>query len=184
MKNITMGVLAAALLAIAGAAIADDADEERSFGGGVSFSARRSSAQEFQGADSRGMGRAHVRFDAGFTKVFVDVRVDGLTGAFTRAHFHCNRPGANGPAAFGLVQPGPLVFDGRRVRGVLTNADFNGGDCAAVPFVERPVNNIAALAFAMRDGLVYLNVHTDLFPAGEIRGQMLPDNRSRGRGRD
>jgi hypothetical protein len=28
----------------------------------------------------------------------------------------------------------------------------------------------------MRDGLVYLNVHTDLFPGGEIRGQLLPDS--------
>lgn len=172
MRHMIAMMAVAALAALAGTAAGD---ESEGFGDGLRFSARLSGAQEGQGVDSRGSGRASVRFDAAFTRVFVDLRVGGLTGTFTRAHFHCNRPGANGPIAFGLVEPGPLVFDGRRIRGVLTNADFNGADCGEVPLVARPVNNIAALAFAMRDGLVYLNVHTDLFPGGEIRGQMLPD---------
>jgi len=42
--------------------------------------------------------------------------------------------------------------------------------------VGRPVSNIAALAFAMRDGLIYFNVHTTEFSSGEIRGQMLPED--------
>ena len=75
--------------------------------------------------------------------------------------------------AFGLVDPGPLAFDGGKVEGTLTNADFNDVDC--VPNIGRPVNNIAALAFAMREGLIYANVHTTDFLPGEIRGQMLED---------
>lgn len=35
---------------------------------------------------------------------------------------------------------------------------------------------MAALAYAMRDGLVYLNIHTDLRPAGEVRGQVYEDD--------
>lgn len=182
MRNVIGGVLAAILLATSGVAFGDNSKDERSFRDGLSFTARLAGAQEGQGVDSDGAGSARVRFDAAFTKVFVDLRINSLTGSFTRAHFHCNRPGANGPIAFGLVDPGPLMLEGRRVRGVLTNADFTGADCLDVPLVGRPVNNIAALAFAMRDGLVYLNVHTDLFPGGEIRGQMLPDDDDR-RGR-
>lgn len=172
-STISGAVAAVAVFLLAGPAAGDDFDGGR-VGDGLSFEAQLTGAQEGQGVDSQGVGHARVRFDAGFTEVFVDLRVDSLTGTFMRAHFHCHRPGANGPIVFGLVEPGPLVFDGRRVRGVLTNADFNGADCVAG--VGRPVNNIAALAFAMRDGLVYLNVHTDLFPGGEIRGQLLPSD--------
>jgi hypothetical protein len=122
------------------------------------------------GTDTDATGRIDARFDKAFTSVRVNLRIDGLTGTFAAAHFHCGRPGQNGPVVFGLVSPGPLVFDGRSIRGTLTNLDFTGADCSAV--VGRPINNIAALAFAMDDGLIYANVHSDVFPAGEIRGQM------------
>jgi len=124
------------------------------------------------GTDTDASGRIAVRFDRALTRVGVNLRIEGLTGTFAAAHFHCGRPGQNGDVVFGLVNPGMLEFDGERIRGTLTNADYTGADC--LDEIGRPVNNIAALAFAMRDGLIYANVHSDLFPAGEIRGQMLP----------
>ena len=39
--------------------------------------------------------------------------------------------------------------------------------------VLRNKSNIAALAFAMRDGLIYANVHTAANTGGEIRGQLI-----------
>jgi hypothetical protein len=126
------------------------------------------------GTDTGATGRINARFDNAFSAVRVNLRINGLTGSFAAAHFHCGRPGENGPVVFGLVGPGPLEFDGQRIRGTLTNADFTGADC--VEMIGRPVNNIAALALAMRDGLIYANVHSDVFGAGEIRGQMLGGN--------
>jgi hypothetical protein len=35
------------------------------------------------------------------------------------------------------------------------------------------VNNIAALAFAMRKGQIYVTLGTAAFPGGEVRGQFL-----------
>jgi hypothetical protein len=145
------------------------------------FEARLSGAQEVVvgdtgavvpgGTDSTATGKINVRFTGAFAEVTVNLPVTGLTGTFAAAHFHCGAPGENGPIVFGLQNPGPLLFDGRRIAGTLTNADFTGADCVEV--IGRPVNNLVALAIAMRDGLIYANVHSDIFPAGEIRGQML-----------
>ena len=113
-----------------------------------------------------------AKFDKGLTQVNVDLNVENTVGTVTRAHFHCAGPGENGPIVFGLFDPGPLPV-GEKSKGTLTNDDFTGADC--VSNIGRPVNNIAALAFAMRDGLIYANVHTSAFGPGEIRGQMLED---------
>ncbi|MFZ2508920.1 MAG: CHRD domain-containing protein [Steroidobacteraceae bacterium] len=161
MKLFSTSILAATVLAVSSMASADDRE----------FEAFLSGAQEMPSANTPAIGRITAKFDRAFTSVTVDLKVINLVGTFAAAHFHCNRPGANGPVAFGLVNPGPLTFDGRRIRGTLTNANFTGADCTGP--TGRPVNNIAALAFAMRDGLVYANVHTNVFPGGEIRGQML-----------
>lgn len=126
------------------------------------------------GRETPAMGRVHAKFDAGFTKLRVNVKIENLLGTFAAAHFHCGRPGQNGPVAFGLVSPGPLSFDGKRIHGTLRNTDFSGGDCSSV--IGRPVNNLAALALAMRDGLIYLNIHSTVYPPGEIRGQALEDD--------
>lgn len=168
-------IVAAAI--VAAPVMADDdhhggRDRFDRFDGGLEFTAVLSGAQEVPGNASEGVGRVVAKFDKALTRVYVDVRIRGLTGSLFASHFHCNRPGANGPVAVGLISPGPLMFDGERITGTLTNADFvSATDCS--PVVDRPVNNIAALAFAMRDGLVYLNVHTDFAPSGEIRGQMI-----------
>lgn len=161
---------AAALLLAAAPVRADD---------GV-FTARLSGAQEAVfdadgnfvpgGVDSAGTGRVVVRFNDALSVVHVVLRVRNLTGTFLAAHLHCGRAGENGPVAFGLMNPGPLAFDGKRLRGQLDNDDYTGADCA--PIVGRPVNNVAALAQAMADGLIYANVHTDFAAAGEVRGQL------------
>ncbi len=163
--------VAGLVMALAGApALAD----------GATFTARLSGAQEVVvdangdlvpgGVDSAGSGRIAARFDQGLSAVHVNLRVRDLNGAFLAAHLHCGRAGQNGPVAFGLVGPGPLAFDGSGVRGSLDSTHFTGADCESV--VGRPVNNIAALAQAMEDGLIYVNVHTDFAPPGEVRGQM------------
>ena len=135
------------------------------------FEARLSGGQSVAAVATPGRGKIEVLFNRAFRRVAVDVTFNNLVGTVTAAHFHCARPGENGPVVFGLVGPGPLAVDGNKIVGNLTNADFNGGDCLGP--VGRPVNNIAALAFAMREGLIYLNVHSTSVPSGEIRGQMV-----------
>ena len=135
------------------------------------FEAKLSGEQQVTAVESTGRGRAEARFNRAFRFVNVEVVINDLVGTVTAAHFHCARPGENGPVVFGLISPGPLALNGNRIQGTLTNADYTGSDCTTN--IGRQVNNMASLAFAMRDGLIYVNVHTDTSPSGEVRGQMV-----------
>lgn len=95
----------------------------------------------------------------------------------TASHLHCGRAGQNGPVIVFLSTPSS---EGADVNGVLgegtrTNADIVAGaaDCEAA--IGRPVRNIASLAAAAFEGLIYANVHTVANPAGEVRGQLIPE---------
>jgi hypothetical protein len=127
------------------------------------------------GVDTERTAAGTADFDAGLTSVRVHVKVSDPTN-IVAAHFHCGKPAENGPIVFGLISPGPLMLEANVIRGTLTNADTNpAANC--VPLIGRQITNIAALALAMREGLVYLNIHTSAFPAGEIRGQMLEEHK-------
>lgn len=156
-------------LAFSGAGYADDRD------GGLTFDARLSSAQEVPSNPSEAKANIEVEFDKGFTKLEFELEVRDTVGAITRAHFHCAKPGENGPIVFGIFDPGPLPVPTNatsvKLEGTLTNADYTGADC--VPTIGRVVNNLASLAFAMREGLIYANVHTVFRSGGEVRGQTI-----------
>ncbi len=152
--------------------------------GGFRSTTVLSDAQEVQDepVESSGFARAVVTFDAGLTEARVDVRFRGLVGTVTRLHFHCNVAGANGPIALGLIDfvdpdndNSDVVTLGRgRISGRLTNADFPAEEPDCEGTIDRPINNIASLAQAIEEGGVYWNLHTDAFPAGELRGQVRP----------
>jgi hypothetical protein len=137
---------------------------------GLRFSATLTGAQQEPSVNTQGTGTIEAIFDEGFTTVRVVLQAANVVGVRS-AHFHCQAPGVVGPIVFGIFDPGPLFFDGTRTEGSLTNANFLGADCLFE--IGRPVNNIAALAFAMREGLIYADVHTSANANGEVRGQML-----------
>ena len=154
--------------------------------GGKNFRSRTvlSDAQEVQAApvESEGTANAVVVFDAGFTQLRVSVNFKRLEGEVTRLHFHCNVAGANGPIALGLIDfvdanndnSDVVELGERTISGTLTNADFPADEPACVDTIGRPVNNVASLAAAIQEGGIYWNLHTDAFPAGELRGQVRP----------
>ena len=148
------------------AAQADDDD------GDFVFKAIATGAQEVPAVDSDGHARVKVQFDKGLSAARVKINLHGIDTMVTAAHFHCARAGVNGPAAFGVMGPGQLTEIVGRARVTLTNADALA-DCTGS--IGRPVNNIAALYFAMRDGLIYFNLHTASVRSGEVRGQMIQE---------
>lgn len=162
--SLTVGILVV-VLAVGGMANADDE--------GLKFRATLSGAQEVPEVVTDTTGSIRVEFNKALSEA--EFRLVVRDGKQVRvAHFHCQRPGLNGPVVIDLFT-GPVTdVDGELAQGTLTNAGFlPAGEATCPGLIERPVNNIAALAFAMRDGLIYANVHTAANTGGEIRGQLI-----------
>ena len=84
--------------------------------------------------------------------VTFSIRVEGLTGAISAAHFHVGPPGVNGP----IVRTIPFV----------------AGTAAGIWQATDPEPLTAAHIAALLAGNLYVNVHTGAHPDGEIRGQL------------
>jgi CHRD domain. len=97
----------------------------------------------------------------------------GLVGTVTQAaHIHFGQPGVNGGIIVFLcaADGNPIVCPppGQGAAGTLT-----AGQVQAVPDQGIAAGDFAALLKVMRDGAAYVNVHTDRFPNGEIRGDII-----------
>lgn len=80
------------------------------------------------------------------------ITVQDLNSAIVAAHFHHAQAGVNGPVVRNIA------FTGNHAAGVWTSAD-------AQPLTPFLVAELLA-------GRIYVNVHTTMHPAGEIRGQL------------
>lgn len=104
--------------------------------------------QEVPANASPGTGTAIVLFDDATGAMTVNGSFTGFTGLSTNAHVHGYAgPGVSAGVVFGLTfSPG------------VTSGTFSG-------------NGITDIANTLA-GLTYINVHSQTFPGGEIRGQI------------
>ena len=124
--------------------------------------------QEVPPVTSAASGASWVIIPEVPVELSVEIEVDvAPVTPITRAHIHLGDVGANGGRLFdlcgeagtppcGTMESFSAVLDATDVRAV--------GDIAAGDF--------AAAVQAIRDGRTYVNVHTEAFPGGEIRGQI------------
>ena len=101
---------------------------------------------------------------------------DGLQGEVRQAHIHIGQKGVNGGVSVFLCQTAanpdptglaPLCPASGEVTGLLLPASVIGPSGQGITPGE-----FAELVAAIRKGVAYVNVHSSLFPAGEIRGQL------------
>jgi len=80
----------------------------------------------------------------------------GLSGPFTAAHFHFAPPGVAGPVQIDLSAVGTLTLSADKL---------SGSSVGSTTLTATQVSQILA-------GDWYVNVHSSVLPAGEIRGQL------------
>jgi hypothetical protein len=109
-----------------------------------------------------------------------ELSYSGLQGTVTQAHIHvaqrsvnggivvwlCQTPGTPAPAAVAAITP--MCPLSGTVTGTFTAANV----LAAQPAQQIVAGELAEVIAAMRAGVAYANVHTNLSPGGEIRGQI------------
>jgi hypothetical protein len=99
-----------------------------------------------------------------------------LEGQAQQSHIHVGSAWDNGGIsvflctniAGGSASTPACPSSGGTVTGTLTSSDVLGPTDQGIAAGE-----FDELLRAMRDGAAYVNVHSDLFPAGEIRGQII-----------
>ena len=126
--------------------------------------------------DASGNFRARIFAD----RIEFRLRYGGLEGDVTQAHLHVGNPGNNGAIVVFLCANDPFA----------PPAPATAPECPASPNVVEDVidpadvladddgvleaGDLDGLKRLIRQGAVYVNVHSGLHGAGEVRGQMSP----------
>jgi len=123
------------------------------------------SATAVPASDPDGSGSASFTFEVktpggttvGTANVCWDITYNGIDGTPVAAHIHAGGPGVNGPIVVPDPGPPPVSF---------TNLGVNGTHGC----MDTIAANVEAIMATSQN--FYVNVHTALFPAGAIRGQL------------
>src|SRR5688572_22566008 len=127
----------------------------------LEFEDRLDPGQEVQDPAVVSDGEGESEFTWRNDRVRYAVEWEDLTSPVVAGHIHCAPAGSNGAVGVTLVHE-PLDADDR-VRGSFTGPDLPN-DCMW--------DSLGDVLAAMLTGNAYVNIHTDNFPAGEIRGQV------------
>lgn len=141
-------LIASALVSLAGCAMMDSMTGASK----VRLSGTLSGAQEVPPTTTAGTGTVTATFDKATNKLSYEVVYSGLTGPARAGHFH-------GPAAMGQ------------------NTGVASGFADVSSPIRGEVTLTAAQAADLLAGRWYVNVHTQRYPGGEIRAQVVPASR-------
>ena len=122
-------------------------------------------------------GFFNATINADGTEMTYELRYFNIEGNVTQAHLHFGQKGVNGGIMIFLctnLANGPIgtqtcPLDGGTISGTITAADVIGSASSQ----GIAVGELFSVLRGIRAGVVYANVHTDIFPGGEIRGQLL-----------
>ena len=124
---------------------------------------------------------AHGRFEAEIDDDSVEYQLsfEDLQGVVTQSHIHIAQPNVNGGIMVWLcnttTNPGPATFKGPAcpaAPGGTVTGIIQAADVLAVTPQGIAAGEFDEFVAALKKELAYVNVHSSLFPGGEIRGQV------------
>ena len=147
---ITTPLLLAVLIGLSGCNDNDDNDSDTAL---LSISSALSGQQEVPSLQNAARGSSSVSINEETGDISGYVTGENLSGPINAAHIHSANAGQNGGVIIGLVQDS-------------ANANrFNIPDATQLTAEQLTL---------LKQGGLYFNMHTTAYPAGEIRGQILP----------
>lgn len=146
----------------------------------VSYAANLNGPSESPPNASPGSGLAQVDIDTAAHTLHVNVTFSGLLGTVTASHIHAATTVAGtGTAGVATMTPTFVGFPSGVTSGSYDHtfdttlaSSFNGSYVTANGGTAAGAET--SLAAALAGGKAYLNIHTNVFPGGEIRGFLLP----------
>jgi hypothetical protein len=117
------------------------------------FTAKLSGKDEVPPVNTQATGTAQFQLSSDGKEINYDLTTTNLNG-FMMAHIHQGKSGENGPPITTPLQMG---------KGKITSSDLQGSLAG---------KQISDLVDLMKNGGVYVNVHTNQNQNGEIRGQI------------
>jgi hypothetical protein len=139
---------------------------------GHAFGAKLDGYQETPTLSSAGTGTFSLSVNATGTELSYRLTFEDLSSTATASHIHLGRPGIAGGVAAWLCGGGgkpACPATGGTVSGTIVAADIIGPTSQGLA-----TGDFGALLRAIHSNATYVNVHTATFPAGEIRGAIVP----------
>lgn len=169
MNRLLLSMSAACVLATTAAA--DNGDDSKR------FFAHLKPTNEVPALITTASGRFRAKLDEDAQTLEFELSYEDLEGSVTQAHLHLGQRGVSGGIMIWLCSnlpspiPTPPNTQACPASGTIT------GTVGTAQVVGPTAQNINATEFAkvveaLREGVVYANVHSTKFLAGEIRGQL------------
>lgn len=130
------------------------------------------------GVSTPGQGTFRAEINEASGLITYTLKYSGLTGTVTQSHLHFGQHHTSGGISVWICQTvtnpapapagaSPVPQCAAEVSGEILAANVIGPAGQGIAAGE-----LAELLAAIKAGTVYVNVHSSLFPAGEIRGQL------------
>ncbi len=158
-----MALVTVALLVSSSGLLSQDEVSRR-----AAFGARLSGFREVPSVSTTGNGIFGARLETNNT-ISYKLQFSNLEGQPQVAHIHFGQPGVEGGVIATLCggDGKPGCTSDQEITGTITAADIVGPAAQGIAPGE-----FEEVLRAIRRGVTYVNVHSDKFPDGEIRGQI------------